>query len=185
MKLMEIKLNLASRPYLNRQTIRLWLLVGCALLGTLLALNTLYAWQNYRQLSLLESRFQELEGQVAAMPGTPSGYTPEKYAAVSAEIGLINEIVTADQFRWSHLLSRFEELVPADVSLRSIQPDFKERSVQLTGAARDVSAMTRFIDNLLTSEDLDQAYLQRHSEEEARSGGPRQVGFSLLIKEAF
>ena len=77
--------------------------------------------------------------------------------------------------------------MPDDVSIRTIQPNFKERSVQLTGVARDLSAMTRFVDNLLHSEDLAQAYLQRHSEVVSEPGGRSlaQVGFSLQIREAF
>ena len=184
---MEIKLNLASKPYLNRQNVRLWLMFACTLMVLLLAFNFFYAYQNYRQLDLLESRFQEMEGQVNGVPGAPAGYTPEKYAAVRSEIALENEIVAADQFRWTVLLSRFEELIPADVSIRTIQPNFKERSVQLAGIARDVSAMTRFVDNLLTSKDLNQAYLQRHGEVKSDRSGKSQfhVGFSLVIREAF
>jgi hypothetical protein len=184
---MEIKLNLASKPYLNRQRIRLWLLLACSFMLLLLVSNGYYGFQNFRQLRLLESRFLELAGQASGVLGTPEGYTPESYAVVRDEVMLANEIVAADQFRWTVLLSRFEALVPADVSIRTIQPDFKARSVQLTGIARDVSAMTRFVDNLLTSEDLNQAYLQRHGEVKSDPGGISQfhVGFSLVIREAF
>lgn len=184
---MEIKLNLASKPYLNRQSVRLWLLLACSFMLLLLVINGYYGYQNFRQLRLLESRFLELGGQVATIQGVPSGYTPEKYAAVRDKIVLANEIVAEDQFRWTVLLSRFEELVPDDVSILTIQPSFKEHSVQVTGVARDVSAMTRFVDNLLTSEDLNQAYLQRHGEVKSDPGGINQlhVGFSLVIREAF
>lgn len=184
---MEIKLNLASKPYLNRQSVRLWLFLACSFMLLLLAVNGYYGYQSYRQLSLFESRFLELEGQVSAVEKVPAGYTSENYAVVVGKVALANDIVAADQFRWTALLSRFEELVPADVSIRTIRPDFKERSVQLTGIARDVSAMTRFVDNLLTSEHLSHAYLQRHAEVELKRGGRSQfhVGFSLLIREAF
>ena len=183
---MEIKLNLASKPYLNRQSVRLWLLIACAFMALLLALSCFYGYQNWRQLRLLESRFQELGGQVSAVQGASTGYTPEKYAAIKSEIALENEIVAADQFRWTALLGRFEELLPADVSIRTIQPDFKEHSVQLACVAHDVSAMTRFVDHLLTSKDLSQAYLQRHGEIASGVGGKQvQVGFSLIIREAF
>ena len=184
---MEIKLNLASKPYLNRQRIRFWLLLGCTLLGLVLVLNCTYGSQNWRQLRLLESRFLELGGQVSVAQGVPTGYTPEKYAAVKNEVAWGNEIVAADQFRWTALLSRFEELLPVEVSIRNIQPNFKANSVQLACLASDVSAMTRFVDNLLTSEDLNQAYLQRHGEVESTVDGRKQlqVGFSLLIREAF
>ena len=183
---MKIKLNLASKPYLNRQSVRLWLLLACSFMLLLLVLNGYYGYQNFQQLRLLESRFLALDGQVSTVQGVPSGYTPEGYADVGDKIVLANEIVAADQFRWTVLLSRFEELVPDDVSIRTIQPNFKERSVQLAGVALDVSAMARFVDNLLLSEDLNQAYLQRHGEVKSGQGDSQlYVGFSLVIREAF
>ena len=184
---MEIELNLASKPYLNRQRVRFWLLFTCVFMVLLLVLNCSYGYQNWRQLRLLESHFLELGGQVADVQGDSSGYTPEKYADVKSEVALGNEIVAADQFRWTTLLSRFEELLPAEVSIRTIQPNFKEHSVQLSCLARDVSAMTRFVDSLLNSDDLNQAYLQRHGDVESNVNGGKQVqvGFSLVIREAF
>ena len=184
---MEIKLNLSSKPYLNRQRIRLWLLLSCAFMALVLALNCSYGYQNWRQLRLLESRFQELGELASGVPGVTAEYTPEEYAAIKSEVALENEIIAADQFRWTILLSRFEELLPVDVSIRSIQPDFNGHSVQLACLATDVSAMTRFVDNLLTSEDLNQAYLQSHGEVASELGGRTlvQVGFSLVIREAF
>lgn len=184
---MEIKLNLASKPYLNRQTVRLWLLLTCAFLVLVLLLNCIYGFQNYRQMRVLDSRLQELEAQISAVPNGAVGYTPERYALVRSEVALANDIIASDQFRWTQLLSRFEELVPADVILRSIQPDFKLHTLQINGNARDVSAMTLFLDNLLASDDLNQAYLQSHAEVETDQGGRPQVliGFSLVIREAF
>jgi len=184
---MVIKLNLASKPYLNRQAIRLWLLLTCTLMALLLVFNTLYGFQNLREMRLLTERSLELEGQLSGLPGEAEGYTPEKFALVRDEVTLAREIVAADQFHWTHLLGRFEELVPADVSLKVIQPDFKGHSLQIRGAARNVSAMTQFIDNLLESEDLNQAYLQSQGEVDSDQGGiPQlQTNFSLVIREAF
>jgi hypothetical protein len=184
---MEIKLNLASKPYLNRQTVRLWLLLACTLLMLVLLLNCLYGFQNYRQMQLFESRLQEMKGQVSGVQNGATGYTPEGYAEVRSEVDLANDIIASDQFRWTHLLSRFEELVPADVSLRTIQPDFKSHALQISGNARDISAMTQFIDNLLSSDDFNQAYLKSHGEVESEQGGmvQMQIGFSLVIREAF
>ncbi len=187
MTAMEIKLNLASKPYLNRQNVRLWLLFACTLMVLLIVFNCYHGYQNIRQLSLLEGLFVELEDQVASIPGAPANYSLETHAKIRAEIALANQAVAADQFHWTSLLSRFEELVPADVSLRAIKPDFKERSVLLTCVARDVSAMTHFVDNLLGSEDLNRAYLQSHAEVDSQLNGRSQIqiGFSLQIKEAF
>jgi len=184
---MEIKLNLASKPYLNRQSVRLWLLPIGILLMLLLLLNGSYGYRQYRQLQVLDKRFQELNDQISGIHGPSADYTPEKLVAVEAEVELANEIIDADRFHWTDLLSRFESLLPADVSIHSIQPNFRERSVQLSGVARDVSAMTRFVDNLLTSEDMNQAFLQGHGEvkQEQNNSSQELTGFSIVIREAF
>ena len=135
----------------------------------------------------LTENIKELDKQVTGLQGTPEGYTQENYAVLIKELSLAHEIVAADQFRWTALLSRFEELVPADVSIQSIQPDFKAHSLQLACVARDLSGMTQFLDKLLSSGDLNQVFLQRHGESEKEADGRKQlqVDFSLVIKEAF
>ena len=184
---MEIKLNLASKPYLNRRNVRLWLSVFGILLLLLLLLNGSYGYRNYRQLQMLDKRFQELNDQIAGIHGPSADYTPEKLITVKDEVELANEIVDADRFHWTNLLSRFESVLPDDVSIHSIQPNFRARTVQLSGVARDVSALTRFVDNLLASEDLNQAFLQSHGEIKQDQSNSSQflTGFSILIKEAF
>ena len=185
---MEIRLNLATKPYLNRKSIRLWLFFTCGFLLLLLAINCYYGYQNYRELILLETRFTELDKQLSGVEGVPADFSVKNYAETRAQVSATNEIIYADQFHWTAMLSRLEELLPDDVSVRTVQPMFKERSLQLTAVARDVSAMTAFLDNLLISEDFNQAYLSRHSETETKqpSGNSQtQVGFSLEIRGAF
>ena len=187
MIVMEIKLNLASRPYLNRQSLRLWLLFAAAVLVLLLCFNAFYAYQNYRQLQLLDDRSAELQRDSQDDSGLATDFSAEKFAAVKAEVELANEIIAADQFRWTALLDRLETLMPNDVRIVSVQPNFDQKSVQLSCRATDVSAMTEFVDALLTSEDLNQAFLKSHGEVETQQGGAKktEVTFSLLIEEAF
>jgi len=184
---MEIKLNLASKLYLNRQNIRLWLLALGILMILLLLLNGSYGYRNYQQLQTLDKRFLELNDQISGIHGTSVDYTPEKLITVKAEVELANQIVDGDRFRWTELLNRFESVLPDDVSIHSIQPNFKARTVQLSGVARDVSALTRFVDNLLASEDLNQAFLQSHGEVKNEESSSSQIltGFSIVIREAF
>lgn len=184
---MEIKLNLASKPYLNRQSVRFWLLLLGIILAALLLLNGSYGYGNYRQLQVFDERFRQLNDQLAGLHGPSADYSPEKLAEVTLEIALANEIIDADRFRWTDLLSRFENVLPDDVSIHSIQPNFRERTVQLSGVARDLSALTRFVDNLLKSEDLSQAFLQSHGEVKQDSNQSNQAltGFSIVIREAF
>lgn len=185
---MELRLNLARKPYLNRKRARFWLLLACGLLGVLLALNLNYAYQNYQQRQLLDERLRELDAQVKTVQGAPDGFSPAAHAAVLADVALANLIVEGDQFRWTSLLDRLETLLPAEVMIQSLQPNFEERSLQVSATASDVAAMTEFIDNLLRSTDLNQAFLTTHAEidnQQTGGGGAKLVGFSLQIREAF
>ena len=95
------------------------------------------------------------------------------------QIGAANKIIDADQFRWSVLLGRLEELLPEDVAIRTLTPDFKERSLQITAVARDTAAMTALLDALLSSPDMKQAYLLNQSWDEPASG-ESVVSFSIV-----
>ena len=70
------------------------------------------------------------------------------------------------------------------MAVRSLTPNYRDRSLQVSAAAIDVKAMTEFLDNLLSSSDLKQAYLLSQSpvqQQESEVG----VQFTLVIKEAF
>jgi len=184
---MEIKLNLASRPYLNRQSIRLWLLLATVALVLLLGFNAFYVYQNVRQLQLLDARTAELQQDSQGGPEASTDFSADKFTAVKAEVKLANEIIAADQFKWTTLLDSLEALMPYGVRIVSVQPNFDKKSVQLSCRAKDVSAMTEFVDSLLTSEDLSHAFLKSHSEVETQQDGFKktEVSFSLAIEEAF
>jgi Tfp pilus assembly protein PilN len=182
---MEFRLNLASRGYLDRRSVRRWLLLIGGLLSVLLAVNLLYVYRHLHQLRLVDAQTAEIETKLAAQRGqVPSDYTPERFARVMASVGAANQIIDADQFRWTALFSRFEELLPDNVAIRSLQPNFKDRSLQVNLVARDMAAMTELLDALLASADMSQAYLQSQSLTE-QVDGESVMQFSVVIREAF
>ncbi|MCM2264510.1 MAG: PilN domain-containing protein [Desulfuromonadales bacterium] len=181
---MHFRLNLASRTYLDRRSVRRWLLLVGGLLVLLLAVNLLYAWRNLQQLRQVDGRLTEIEGKLASQRGSTAIYTPESFARVMREIAAANKMIDADQFRWSGLLGRLEELLPDDVAIRTLTPNYKERSLQITAVARDTAAMTELLDVLLTSTDMSQVYLLNQASSE-QPDGELVVSFSIVIREAF
>jgi Tfp pilus assembly protein PilN len=187
--MMQIRLNLATSPYFNRRTVRFCLLAIGFFLILILALNLVYAYQNYRQYQQVGLHLSELDKRLSEAQGFGSEeFTAESYALAVEQVAELNRILEVDQFRWTGLLSRLEKLVPDSVRINSIQPDFKNRSLQIVAVSRDVQGMTDLLDALLASPDMNQVFLQRHQEVEMREGGSpggRDVGFSLKIEEAF
>lgn len=182
---MHFRLNLASRVYLDRRSVRRWLLLIGGLLAVLLAANLFYGIRHARQLRLVDERLAEIDSKLMAQRGVEAtAYTPESLARVKAQIGAANQMIDSDQFRWTALLGRFEALLPEDVAIRSLQPDYRDRSLQVTAVARDTAAMTALLDALLDSDDMKQAFLLNQSQAELPDG-ETVVQFSVVIKEAF
>lgn len=182
---MHFRLNLASRVYLDRRSVRRWLLLGSGLLALVLAANLLYALRNYQQLQQVNGHLGEIESKLASRKGsTATKYTPEGFARVMAQIGAANKMIEADQFRWSALLGRLEELLPEEVAIRTLTPDFKERSLEIKAVARDTAAMTALLDTLLASRDLNKVHLLDQSWEQP-ANGEATLSFSIVIQEAF
>lgn len=182
---MHFRLNLASRVYLDRRSVRRWLLLCGGLLALVLAVNLLYSLRNFQQLRQVNGHLAEIESKLASQRGSASTkYTPESFARVMAEIGSANKIIEADQFRWSVLLGRFEELLPEGVAIHSLAPDFKERSLEIKAVARDTAAMTALLDVLLSSPDMKRVYLSEQSWDAPANGEP-VMSFSIVILEAF
>lgn len=182
---MEMRLNLASRSYLDRRSARRWMLLVAALLAVLLAVNSLYAYRSWQQLQQVDARLAEAGEKLAARHGqVRESFSAEAYAQVMGRVAAANELIAAEGFRWTGLLGRFEGLLPDQVSIRSLQPDFKERSLKVSAVAADVPAMTAFIDALLASAEQRQVYLLSQGPEDLPDGSPA-VQFSLVIREAF
>ena len=182
---MEFRLNLASRVYLDRRSVRRWVLMIGGLLGLLLAVNLLYGYRNLQQLHLVEGQLVELDSKLAAQRGrVPSTYSPERLAQVMGQVAAANQIIDADQFRWTTLLGRFEELLPEEVGIRSLEPDYQDRSLQVRAVASDMTAMTELLDALLASADMNQVYLLNQAQA-VQANGETIVQFSVVIREAF
>jgi len=182
---MKFCLNLASRVYLDRRSVRRWMLLIGGLLGLLLAVNLLYGFRNLQQLRQVDAQLAELDSKLAAQRGrVPSTYSPERFAQVMGHVAAANQIIDADQFRWTAMLGRLEELLPDNVAIRSLQPDFEERSLQVSAVARDMEAMTKLLDALLGSADMNQAYLLNQTLNE-QADGETVMQFSVVIREAF
>jgi Tfp pilus assembly protein PilN len=186
---MQIQLNLATRPYFSRQAVRLWLFVAGGFLLVLLAMHLLFAYQNFRQYRQIGVHLAELDQRIAEVQGIgPGDFNPQAYDLALEQVSELNRILEADRFRWTLLLSRLEELVPDDVSIRSLQPDFENRSLKILAFSRDVQGMKDFLDAMLRSEDMHQAFLQNHQEVELNSPtgrSSRVISFGLEVREAF
>jgi type IV pilus assembly protein PilN len=73
------------------------------------------------------------------------------------------------------------------VAISGIQPDYKGKSLNLTGMAREVEDLQQFLDKLLASEHFGDVYLLQQSRLKAsgQSEAAGALSFSIVVKGAF
>ncbi|PLY02580.1 MAG: hypothetical protein C0623_03750 [Desulfuromonas sp.] len=183
---MKYSLNLASRSYINKRALYAgYLVCGIVLLAGLMS-NFGYYVKLQNQKRLTEVRLAELEEKILASQGSEiaATYSAEGYKDILKEINAANRILERDAFRWTALLDQLEKVVPWDVSIENINPDHKKGVVKITGLAKDLSDMKRFLDNLIDSGDYVDVLLLSQSSVDVIGSG-QFLRFSIELRGAF
>jgi type IV pilus assembly protein PilN len=81
------------------------------------------------------------------------------YTIFLAKVKNVNNILYKRSYDWLSLLDNMEQLVPAGVSLKSLEPLDKGESLRLAGSANDFSSVRRFVENLESSKTFTDIYL--------------------------
>ncbi|OHB33713.1 MAG: hypothetical protein A2X84_02775 [Desulfuromonadaceae bacterium GWC2_58_13] len=182
---MKLTLNLASRTYLNRRALRFSYLGVAAILAMLLVVNLYGYLHAHTRIGLLNDRLTELEQQQRTEKGPlPRKMTSGEQEQLVADVEFANEILKKDGFRWTLLLDHLEGVVPERVGIRGIRPNYSEGSFTLSGYARSVDDLRKFLDNLIGSPDFNDVYLLQQARQESKDGGSL-IGFSIVVKGAF
>jgi Tfp pilus assembly protein PilN len=186
---MKLNINLASRSYINRRPLFAFYTAFIAALVVLLGLNLSYYIRTEVQARQIRERMGVLSKDLAAEHSeTTVKFTQAEYDNLLKEIAFANGILQRDSFRWTELLNRLEKVVPEGVSIRGIQPNFKDNVLNLTGVARKVEDLKVFLDHLILSPDFRDAYLMQQSRISFKDkiGRVREaVNFNIVVKGAF
>ncbi len=185
---MKLTLNLASRRYLNRRAINQGYLLLCLLFSGLLIYLAIGFFQGRRQIENYRADISDLQTQLEKLQmDMPRHLTDERIEKQKQDFVQAEAYLKRDAFRWTQLFDRMESLLPAGVSLRSFKPDYKNRSLLLTGVARGLPELQALLDNLL-ADSFQQVYLQRQGRVEISDGPGDKItalNFSLKIEGVF
>lgn len=185
---MKLTLNLASRTYLNRRLLYGLYLALSGLLAVMLALGIGFHVRSQAQTQQIRQHLAELGQETAA--GTRAEESPisaTAYEKLLKDIEFANELLAQDSFRWTTLLGRLEEVLPEEVAISGIQPDYRGKSLSLTGIAGGVEDLQQFLDNLLASAHFGDVYLLQHAllKEADPSEATGAISFSIVVRGAF
>ena len=181
---MKFRLNLATRLYINRRA--LYFAYG-AVIGLLLLMLSL----NLMSCFLLQRHVGQLKDYLKAFPSPEvlSGQTA-KHAGlpldkVIDDIRFANSILETRRFHWTDFLDQLEGLATDKIKIRSIQPNFGNRSVKLSGLAKNLQDLQAFLENLSAKPAFSDYFLLEQAQTSVRekSAAARDaVTFTVLVK---
>lgn len=181
---MKYSINLASRSYVNKRGLYTVYLLCGILLAVGLFFNAGYYLELREQIDMTRKRLADLEEKIMANQGGKVDYDEEKYQQILREIKMANAILQRDAFRWTKLLDQLEQVVPGNVKIENIKPDHSDRSVDISGTAKTLKDMNRFLDNLIESGFYREILLLNQAVVE-NNGVKRGIRFSVVLQGAF
>ncbi len=185
---MKLTLNHASRRYLNRRALNQIYLVLSLLLCALLAYQVVNSLQGKSRAEQFQKNISELQQQLGQLQGeAPRHLTADRIEKQKVEFAQVETILDRDAFRWSALFDRMELLLPDGASIRSFNPNYKDKSLVLNGVVKGLSDLQQLLDNLL-ADSFQQVYLQNQGMVEVSDGSGGKapaLNFSLKIEGVF
>lgn len=186
---MKITLNIAS-PHNKAQGIAykiahlLMPLFTCLFLYLLI--TQCLSWNHQQDLKL---RLDELNAAVlSTKPQTPGNLSTEDFERQNASMAFINDLEAKDRFSWIELLGRLEESLSSGVTLIQIVPNYSQHSLQVIGLAENITSLRGYLNSLLHSDTLREAYLLQQASFKIKNHFGREhraIKFNIEIQKAF
>jgi hypothetical protein len=101
------------------------------------------------------------------------------------DIRFANTILEKRRFHWTDFLDQLESLAAEKIKIRSIQPNFKDRAVKLSGLAKNLSDLQEFLEKLSAKASFSDYFLLEQAQKtiKEKSGLSRNVvTFTVLVK---
>ncbi|ABQ26116.1 PilN domain-containing protein [Geotalea uraniireducens] len=172
---MQLKINLATRSYINTRQLNLAIAVSIALLLLWMFFNVKDIAYNSGEMKRLTTDTTALDTKFkAASKGVPE----KEYSTLLLKIGFANSIIEKKSVNWLVLLDNLEAVVPEGVAISAIEPDPKKQILKLSGAATNFNNVRQFVENLESSNFFTTVFLENQAEIKV---GQSQKGISFTI----
>lgn len=177
---MQFKTNLATRTYINRKKLNIALAAALVVLVFLMLVQAGILAYNAGEISKLDAT------QAAAEPRQhkrAQTFTDKDYEKLLAEIKFANGIIERKTFDWIGLLNRLEGVVPAGLTLTSVEPKSADRTLNLSGISLNLKNIRKLMENLEESDFFSEVYLHKHAESSS-ADEQRGITFNISCKFA-
>lgn len=179
---MRLAINLATRIYINKRRVNLFIACALALLILIMMLNARNIAAGLGEMGRLEKGIAKLEGK--SRSAKDSAVPEKEYKTLIGRIKFANGVIERKSFDWLMLLDRLENVVPERVGIASIVPSAKDMELKLSGVALKFDDLRKFIENLEASEFFTDVYLISQTDIKGKEG-EQGINFDITCKAKY
>ena len=166
-----ISFNLATYEYTDKRIT----LLAAVVLSLILILFAGYNYRAYEQSKVQSARVMDeveklrrnvsdIKKQIEEHRKGKEGAGGRRYAEkLSGKVAWLNEIIDRKSFSWSQLLYSLEEATPPRIAITAIKPLFSAKKIKVSGQAKDVAAVTTFVDSLQGRKYIKKSFLLKEN----------------------
>lgn len=156
-----------------------WLGMGVlvAALAALALMGSYYRTLD-QQVVLWESKLDRIERMSSQRALASRPLTEQAVRAQMLELNQANLVVRQLSLPWNALFNAVETTSGQNIALLSLEPDLQKGTVKISGEAKDLNALLKYVKQLSTRDVFGSVFLQNHQIQEADPEKP--LRFSLL-----
>lgn len=156
-----------------------WLGMGVlvAALAALALMGSYYRTLD-QQVVLWESKLDRIERVSSQRALASRPLTEQAVRAQMLELNQANLVVRQLSLPWNALFNAVETTSGQNIALLSLEPDLQKGTVKISGEAKDLNALLKYVKQLSTRDVFGSVFLQNHQIQEADPEKP--LRFSLL-----
>lgn len=156
-----------------------WLGMGVlvAALAALALMGSYYRTLD-QQVVLWESKLDRIERMSSQRALASRPLTEQAMRAQMLELNQANLVVRQLSLPWNALFNAVETTSGQNIALLSLEPDLQKGTVKISGEAKDLNALLKYVKQLSTRDVFGSVFLQNHQIQEADPEKP--LRFSLL-----
>jgi len=179
---MLLTINLATRIYINKRRLNIFIAVTLILLTLILLFNVREVVKGYGEKRRLTHGIAVLEGK--SKDAKSSAVSEKEYQALLGRIKFANVIIEQKTFDWLMLFDKLENVVPDGITIVSIEPSPKDGGLKLAGIAKNFGNLRKFMENLEDSGYFTDIYLVSQSESQV-SESRKGISFDITCKAKY
>lgn len=175
---MQIRTNLATRTYIDKKKLNNILLAVIAVLLLFLLVQIKICAFNAGEISRLNAMKISMESKFKKKR---IDFSEKDYKKLTEDIKFANGIIERKAYDWVGLLNRLEAVVPDGLTLTSVVPDSKDKTLKLSGVSMNFKTVQHFLENLEESNFFHDIYLEKQDESKTLEN-KKTLSFSISCK---